>query len=53
MYIDDLLLTDNNKVEVLCIKQELMMQFGMFNKREVQTYLGTKIVRTKVGIWMH
>jgi hypothetical protein len=53
LYVDDLLLTGNNEAKVLRIKQELMMQFGMSDLEEVQTYLGTKIIRTKVGIWMH
>ena len=53
LYVDDLLLTSSSTAEVQCIKRELMSQFEMSNLREVHTYLGAEIVRTKAGIWMH
>jgi hypothetical protein len=53
LYVDDLLLTGDSETEVQRIKSELMKQFKMLDPREVQTYLGVEIVKTKAGIWMH
>jgi hypothetical protein len=53
LYVDDLLVTGDDKEEVMRIKTELITQFDMTDLGEVQMYLGAEVIKNQAGIWLH
>lgn len=53
LYVDDLLITGNNKVEIDKIKQLLKNQFEMTDLGSLSYFLGIEFKETEAGIVMH
>ena len=53
LYVDDLLITGNNKIEIDKIKQLLKNQFEMTDLGSLSYFLGIEFKETEVGIVMH
>jgi hypothetical protein len=53
LYVDDLLVTDDNKPEINKITQHLLSEFEMTTLGRAQLYLGAEIEYCSGGIWLH
>lgn len=53
VYVDDLLLTGNNKNEIELFKQEMTMKFEMTDMGLLCYYLGIEVIQNKEGIMLN
>ena len=52
IYVDDLIIGGDHLDEVEQIKGLLRQEFEMKDLGELKFFLGTKIIHTKIGIWL-
>ena len=52
IYVDDMVITGNDKQEMLKLKQQLSSQFHMKDLGELRYFLGLEIVRTAQGLFV-
>lgn len=53
MYVDDLLITDADEVDIRKVKLKLMQEFEMFDLGNLSYFLGMEFKDTGEGVFMH
>ena len=52
IYVDDLIITGDDKAQIANVKKVLGAEFDMKNLGELMYFLGIEVVRTPKGIWL-
>ena len=52
IYVDDLIITGDDKVQIANVKKVLGAEFDMKDLRELMYFLGIEVIRTSQGIWL-
>ena len=52
IYVDDLIITGDDKAQIANVKKVLGAEFNMKNLIELMYFLGIEVIRTPQGIWL-
>ena len=52
IYVDDLIITSDDKVQIANVKKVLGAEFDMKDLGELMYFLGIEVIRTSQGIWL-
>ena len=52
IYVDDLIITGDDKVQIANVKKVLGAEFDMKDLGELMYFLGIEVIRTSQGIWL-
>ena len=52
IYVDDLIITRDDKVQIVNVKKVLGAEFDMKDLGELMHFLAIEVIRTSQGIWL-